>query len=103
MPVMTLALCRDHERRNNQQMTQHFAMHFAPTRIRLRWQTLRGRDTCSSMRLTWVWGCLHENPSLLSVSVSWHLPECGHRSRRVRYGEVRTIVAKAFRTIEIRA
>src|SRR5260370_34118554 len=36
MPVMTLALCRDHERRNNQQMTQHFAMHFAPTLIRLR-------------------------------------------------------------------
>src|SRR5260370_9159559 len=36
MPVMKPALCRDHDRRNNQQITQHFALHFAPTRVFLR-------------------------------------------------------------------
>jgi hypothetical protein len=46
------------------------ALKSIPLRYASAWADKFSRDASSSMRLTWVWGCLHENPPLLSVSVS---------------------------------
>ena len=78
-------------------MTQHFAMHFAPTRVFLvltnSSQNRRFYFDASDLGVGML---ARKSLSLIRVCVMTPCLNVGHRSGRVRRGEVRTIVAKAF-------